>query len=145
MGVGKSSVGRAVAQRLGVPFCDLDEQIGDVVRIFAEEGEPGFRRREHQALLHAARGRGVLALGGGTVVSAANREALAPWTVVVLMASTEVLRQRLGAGEGRPLAGEFEARLNERRPIYATFGPPVATDTGSFDDVVNEVIGRCQT
>ena len=85
MGVGKSTVGRALAARRAVPFVDLDELLGDIPAIFAAEGEAGFRLREHEALARVVGAHGVLALGGGAIVPARNRALLAGWRVVVLM------------------------------------------------------------
>ena len=73
MAAGKTSVGRALAARLGVPFADLDalivQEAGRTIPdIFADEGEPAFREREARSLVRAvAHQRGVLSLGGGVV------------------------------------------------------------------------------
>src|SRR5215472_766569 len=92
MGAGKTSVGKALARRLGWAFLDLDERIEhrehkSVSAIFAEEGEAGFRRRESDALRELLEpgaklnpevsGDGlIIALGGGAFVQPHNREAI---------------------------------------------------------------------
>lgn len=134
MGSGKSSVGRALAARLGVPFDDLDAEVeaaaGTTIRaLFAERGEADFRRRERRALaaLLARPGDRVVALGGGTPAQAGCAALLAaagdavsvwldvPWETVVARVGAD------GAGT-RPLFADPAAarRLyDERRPVYA--------------------------
>lgn len=143
MGAGKSTVGALLAGRWGVPFVDLDREIGDPAAIFAAEGEAGFRAREHAALREATRGTGVLALGGGTVVDPANRALLAGWRVVVLVASAATLRARLGEDPGRPLLGRLEALLAERAEAYATAGVQLATDGLDPEAVADRVEALC--
>lgn len=143
MAVGKSTVGRALAADLGVPFVDLDAQIGpDIPAIFAAEGEAGFRVRETAALTDAAAGTGVLALGGGALVAAENRALLADWAVVVLMATPAELERRLGSA-GRPLAGRWRELLEARRGVWATYGAPIDTDGLDVAAVVEQVRARC--
>lgn len=143
MGSGKSTVGRLLAARWGVPFLDLDATLGDIPAIFAAEGEAGFRAREREALAAAVLGEGVLALGGGTVVSAENRALLREWRVVVLTASAATLRARVGPGQGRPLASALEALLEARRAAYRAAGPEVDTDGIAPDAVADRVEALC--
>src|SRR5690606_39805260 len=78
MGVGKTSAGRLAAQRLGVPFSDTDEMVerqagATIPAIWRVHGEEGFRALEARAVEAAAETGGVVATGGGAVLSEANR------------------------------------------------------------------------
>lgn len=143
MGAGKSTVGRLLAARWGVPFLDLDEQIGDIPAIFAREGEAGFRARERAALETAVRGEGVLSLGGGTVVDPANRAVLADWRVFVLLADAATLRARVGEGAGRPLAADLERLLVERDAAWRAAGEAVRTEGLDPGQVADRVEAAC--
>lgn len=155
MGAGKTSVGRALAARLGWKFTDLDNIIEEreqatVAAIFAERGEEEFRRVESAALtalLHddAASRDLVTALGGGTFIQPANRAALehAGATTVLLEASLEELRRRcLEAGNARPLARDA-ATFNElfavRRAAYEQAHYRVDTMGKSVEQVAEEI------
>lgn len=151
MGSGKSTVGRRLAQRLGWRFVDLDAVIEDrdgraVAQIFAESGEAIFRAAETGALLSTLQNsRIVIALGGGALETAANRDALstAPQSCVVLLtADFDTLYKRCeeqiarAAGSSlpvRPLLGDREsaaARLARREPIYRTAAHLILDTTG---------------
>lgn len=112
MGAGKSSVGRACAERLGRAFVDLDHVIeagagASVADIFAAEGERGFRTRERTALVDVCASPEplVIGCGGGTVVEPENRAMLRDAAFVVwLRADPAVLAARVsGATANRPL------------------------------------------
>ncbi len=143
MGVGKSTVGKALASQLGVDFLDLDTMIGTAGPIFATEGEAGFRARERAALVEVARTHeGVLALGGGTVVDPENVARLRTegWTIVVLDAPLEVLTARVHADAGteRPLAGRLAELVTARAGAYAAAGVRVDA-RGDIREVVNRL------
>nr|WP_112475345.1 shikimate kinase [Streptomyces sp. ST1020] len=129
MGVGKSTVGRLLATRLGVGFRDTD---GDIVtaegrtiaEIFAADGEPAFRTAEKRAVVRALNGHGgVLALGGGAVLDAGTRALLTGRRVLYLTMGAGEAARRLDLGAGRPLlAAEPLDRWRElmaaRRRLY---------------------------
>ncbi len=136
MGAGKTTVGRALATRLGYGYVDSDQQVesrtGQTVReIFETRGEAAFRQDEKLALREAlaANGPMVVSVAGGAVLDPDNREQLRHAGLVVwLRASPEVLARRVvaqGATAGhRPLLGDDPrgalARLyRDRAPLYA--------------------------
>jgi shikimate kinase len=113
MGSGKSTVGRALARRLGWRFLDLDRAIArragrSVAAIFRARGEAAFRRMESRAIRSLkSLSRRVVATGGGAVVAPANRSALrAAGRVVYLNVPVRVLVRRLRKESGRPLLAE---------------------------------------
>ncbi len=155
MGAGKSTVGRALARRLGRPFVDTDEEIArargaSIPEIFEREGEAAFREHERAAIEAAAERAGVVALGGGAVCQPGAPERLrARGQLVYLRARPESLAERLGAGRGRPLlagAGEgglrarLEALLAERKGAYEAADWTVDVDGRSVDEVVELVL-----
>lgn len=141
MGVGKSTVGKLLATRHGRSFVDLDQEIGDIPAIWAQEGEAGFRQRERATLEKVVGREAVLALGGGTVVDPNNRAMLEGWKVVVLMAPVAVLAQRI-RGSGRPLAGQMEALWQRRQESWRAAGPWVEAE-GDPEQVADAVEALC--
>ena len=156
MGSGKSTVGRALARRLGWRHLDSDEQVElrtgrTVPEIFASEGEAAFRAEESAALAQGlASGPGVvISVAGGAVLDPDNRRRLADGgTVVWLRAGVDTLAARVGKGAGRPLLGVDPAaalaRLYEqRRPLYEELADfAVDVDASSPDEVVEEILER---
>lgn len=132
MGSGKTTAGRIVAEALGRPLVDSDEQVevrtGRTVReIFESDGEPAYRVLEREALVDALDSEepSVIAAAGGVVLNAENRAALrAAGTVVWLRARPDVLAGRVDGGQDhRPLladdpAGTLERLAGERRRLY---------------------------
>jgi shikimate kinase len=161
MGAGKSTVARALGERLGAAVADLDAMVEaergcSVAELFEREGEPAFRRLEGRILdLALAAGAGVIACGGGIVLDPAHRGALvARCRVVWLEVSPAAAALRLATeGGSRPLlaseaAGEaiaplrrLEALLAERRPLYAQVAHVrVQGDGRTADEVADEVL-----
>ncbi|MGB9378609.1 MAG: shikimate kinase [Mycobacteriales bacterium] len=139
-GAGKTTVGQLVAQRLGVSFRDTDDDIvaeagKPISEIFYDEGEPHFRAMEVTAVARAlAEHRGVLALGGGAVLSEATRELLSGHTVVFLDVGMAAAARRVGLARDRPVLtlnprAMLHSLLAERRPLYEQ----VATHTLDAD------------
>jgi shikimate kinase len=130
-GSGKTTSGRRLADRLGVPFADSDDLIeqraGRSVRaIFDQDGEDAFRVAEIEVISAALTAfDGVLALGGGAVLAEATRTALAVSGVPVVWLTAELttLAGRVGRAQDRPLlvgdpVGRLAALAEERQPFY---------------------------
>ncbi|MBY8848113.1 shikimate kinase [Saccharothrix longispora] len=154
-GAGKTTVGRLLAERLGVAFRDTDDDVvaaagKPISDIFTTDGEPAFRALEEQAVAAGlADHDGVLALGGGAVLSAATRERLAGHTVVFLGVGTAEGVRRTGLSTARPLlAGvnprsTFKALLDARLPLYREVATiEVLTDDLDPERVVDAVLDR---
>ena len=123
MGSGKSTVGRALARRLGVGHVDTDDLIArragcSIAEIFETDGEPTFRDLESAALGEALAGVGaVISTGGGVVASDTNRTLLreSAALVVWLDGSIDALADRVDTGRGRPLlTGDVRESLKEK-------------------------------
>lgn len=126
MGAGKSSIGRKLAKRLGVPFADTDQRIvarhGVIAGVFAERGESGFRAIERDVVAEALTEGGVVALGGGAVLDPATQDDLRRCTVVLLTVDEDAVAARLESGR-RPLLvdglASWRRIASERAALYA--------------------------
>lgn len=125
MAAGKSSLGRKLAARIGRTFADTDRMVvlehGPIPQLFAEHGEPAFRRWEAEAVRQALVPGAVVALGGGAVLDERTRALLAHATVVLVTVDERAAERRI-AGGGRPLVADGIAAWRriaaERDPIY---------------------------
>lgn len=150
-GSGKSSVGWRLAHLLGVRFRDTDTDIEQLAGkpipdIFLDDGEEHFRTLERRAVATALTSfDGVLALGGGAVLTARTRAALSGHTVVFLSVELPDAVKRVGLGHGRPLLAinpraTLRHQLEQRRPLYEQVASvTVATDGRTPDQVAAEV------
>lgn len=155
MGAGKSTVGLALARRLGWVYLDSDEQVmlrtgRSVPELFAERGEAAFRAEEKQVLEEAVASDrpAVVSVAGGAVLDPDNRAAIRNGGKVVwLRAAVGTLAARVGTGDGRPLLGDDPAaalaRLyEERRPLYAELADVVVDVDGlTPQDAVGQIVG----
>jgi shikimate kinase/3-dehydroquinate synthase len=143
MGAGKSTIATEVAQRLARPLVDTDETIEQrigttVADFFAQHGEPEFRRVEEEIALDALRRPepAVVALGGGTVQSAAVRDELRRRALTVWLEIDVADAWARAAGPERPLArdeDDFRRLYEEREPLY---GEVADARAGDADGVV---------
>lgn len=152
MAVGKTSVGRRLAEGRGWEFFDSDRQIEaetgrTVAEIWRTDGEPEFRRLESQVLADALTSTTprVIAAAGGTVLDEGNRRLMGRYHPVVwLRAQPELLATRVASGTHRPLLDEDPAvvlkRLDAiRRPLYEALADVVV----DVDDLTPEQVVAC--
>lgn len=143
MGSGKTTLGRALAQRMHRPFADTDRLLVDrtgvpVTTIFEIEGEEGFRKRESTVIAELAQGDDqVIATGGGAVLAPENRAAMrSGGTVIYLRARLEHLWERTRHDSSRPLLktadprGTLEQLLLVRDCLYRE-AAHIVVDTGT--------------
>jgi len=154
MGVGKSSIGRRLAARLGIPFVDADTEIEkaagmSIPDIFARHGEANFRNGEARVIARLLEsGPQVLATGGGAIMNADTRAAIRQKGVSVwLNAEFEVLIRRISKRRNdRPMlrtsdpAETLRRLLKEREPIYAQADIAVQSREVSHESIVADIM-----
>jgi shikimate kinase len=152
MGVGKSTVGQLLAERLGTGYRDTDDDIvaaqgRTIAEIFVDEGEPAFRAIEKQAVREALAGHdGVLALGGGAVLDPDTRALLAGQRVVYLSMDVEEAVKRTGLNAARPLLAinprkQWRELMEARRHLYEEVATVVvATDGRTPEEVTRAAL-----
>jgi shikimate kinase len=153
MGAGKSSIGRRLAARLGVPFVDADAEIEQaagmsIADIFSAYGEPYFRAGEMRVIARLLEhGPQVLATGGGAFMNATTRANIRDRAVSVwLKADAGVLTRRLRRRNDRPLlktadpAATLAALLAERDPIYGEADLTVLSRDIPHEAIVDEIV-----
>ena len=157
MGVGKSTVGRRLARRLGLDFVDSDAAIEDAsgysaAEVFERFGERDFRDGERRLVARLIDGAvRVIATGGGAYVDPRTRELLNERAITVwLDAPVEVLAERTGRRDTRPLLrnddpkGTLERLNDERRPSYAEAHIHVKSSEGPHGDVVERIVAALE-
>jgi shikimate kinase len=154
MGTGKTTIGRAVAHRIGFKCSDSDHEIErkagkSIARIFAEDGESAFRKLEQDYMEKGHAGeRLVVACGGGLVVQPGMLELVGKKGVIIcLHASIETILLRTGRyGKTRPLLDvedpdtRARALYAEREAIYRSAGTVILTDSRPLSEIASHVV-----
>ena len=153
MGAGKTSIGRRLAEILGLPFVDADQEIEaaagkSIPDIFAEHGEAHFRDGEKRVIARLLdSGNQVLATGGGAFMNAETRARIRQRGISVwLKADLALLMQRVLKRGGRPLLDNPDPEavmrklMEERYPVYATADITVESTDAHHGAMVNEVL-----
>jgi shikimate kinase/3-dehydroquinate synthase len=155
MGTGKTTLGKAAAEKLGCAFYDLDHLIEQedgksVQEIFSSQGEVHFRRLETEMLVKVLQQEGVIALGGGTLTHETNKErVLASDSLLIgLSTSVEEIVKRVAktktsrpmlATEQESLADHVQAMLKQRKRIYQNFDFQIDTQKTSIDQPASQM------
>jgi shikimate kinase len=147
MGAGKSSVGRRLAARLGIPFVDADAEIESaagmsIPEIFAKHGEGYFRAGEKRVIARLLdNGPQVLATGGGAIMDQNTRDLIHIKGISVwLKADLDVLVKRTKRRNDRPLVDKINDLLPVREPVYALSDITVQSRDEPHDIIVDEIL-----
>ncbi|WP_294070352.1 shikimate kinase [Sphingomonas sp.] len=153
MGVGKSTVGRRLARRLGLPFVDSDAEIEgasgfSAAEVFERFGEEDYRDGERRLVARLVDGQvRVISTGGGVFVDPRTRDLLKTQTITVwLDAPVDVLAQRTSRRNTRPLLrtddpkATLERIAEQERPAYAEAHIHVRSSDGAHRDVVDAIV-----
>lgn len=157
-GAGKTTIGRRLARALNASFVDSDELIAQAHgkpcgEVFAELGEPAFRQEESRHVRAALETDGVVALGGGAVVTESTRDLLLRHTVVHIDVSPEEgVNRTAQAGNARPVLASanplehYRALVAERKEFYREVADFKArTDSRTPQQVVGDILGYLET
>lgn len=150
-GAGKSTVGRVVAERLGIRYRDTDDDVvaaagKPIADIFIDDGEEHFRDLERAAVLDAlAAHDGVLSLGGGAVLSREVRRALRDQVVVLLVVDAATAARRVGLNRDRPVLAlnprsQLKLLLEDREPLYREVARASVRTAGRSPEEVSDMI-----
>jgi shikimate kinase len=154
MGAGKTTVGRVLAAKLGLPFLDSDHVVEDragkpIRQIFTGDGEPAFRELEHEVIADLLKGEDlVLALGGGAAGCVATRDLLATVPVVYLRVSYAEAMNRVAGDHGRPMLTRPDVGqlYLDRDPLYAEAATlTIDTDARSPEEIVLDILAHLDT
>lgn len=147
-GAGKTRTGKRIARELGVPHIDTDHRIvaqhGPIAQIFAEHGEPHFRRIERVEVQRALGEHAVVTLGGGAVLDAATQADLAGVPVVQLTVSAGAVESRISGGKRPLVTGGITAWQNlvaARQPLYDRLARfTIDTSNQPLDKVARRIV-----
>ncbi len=149
-GCGKSTFGRKLAKKMGMPFLDLDEKIEEttgktIPELFAEEGEDGFRRWETRVFAEAVKGGRVIATGGGIVTRPENREIAKRGSVIFIDRPLNRIIEDVRC-DTRPLLADGREHLKklyaERIDLYREWADCIIPNEGSFGKVLNQILNE---
>ena len=149
MGAGKSSIGRRLAGRLGIPFIDADTEIENaagmtIPEIFDKHGEPYFRAGEKRVIARLlGNGPQVLATGGGAMMDQNTRDLIHIKGISVwLKADLEVLLKRTKRRNDRPLAEKIKDLLPQREPVYSLSDIVVQSRDEPHETIIDEIMAK---
>jgi shikimate kinase len=149
MGAGKSSIGRRLAGRLGIPFIDADTEIENaagmtIPEIFDKHGEPYFRAGEKRVIARLLdNGHQVLATGGGAMMDQNTRDLIHIKGISVwLKADLDVLLKRTKRRNDRPLAEKIKDLLPQREPVYSLSDIVVQSRDEPHETIIDEIMAK---
>lgn len=155
MGVGKTTIGRTLAQRLTLDFIDSDQIIEkrqgkSISEIFIEDGEAAFRNVEREVVLAAIDQPGVVALGGGACLTSEAQAAISASgaEVIFLDISLSEVSKRVGFDKARPLLAinprsKWQELMAVRRPLYEKLAThQIVVDGKTKSEIVEEILDK---